>query len=222
MKSYSAQVTPEIGAYLEQTFTPQDLVLKEIVARSKAKGLPQIHVAPMDGLHLEVLTRISGAKKAVEIGTLGGYSGVCISRGMGPEGFLYTFDADRKHTEVATESFRKAGVIERVKTFIGPAIDNLPKINSEGPFDLVFVDADKVGYPAYLQWAAENLRIGGLLIGDNTLGWGMIAHQNFENPEDEPSVRALQTFNKTAAQSGRFKTTLLPTGEGLTVAVKIK
>jgi len=222
MKSYSAKIDQGTGEYLEKTFQPQDAVLEEIVQRSKARGLPQIQVAPMDGLHLEVLTRISGAKKAVEIGTLGGYSGVCIARGMGVGGLLYTFDADRKHTEVALESFQKAGVADQVKTFVGPAIQNLPQITHLGPFDLVFVDADKVGYPAYLQWAAENLRVGGLLIGDNTLAWGMIADQKFEDPEDEASVRALQNFNETAAQNGRFKTTLLPTGEGLTVAVKIK
>jgi caffeoyl-CoA O-methyltransferase len=223
MKNYSAQITPKIAEYLDQTFSPQDAILEEIVERSKARGLPAIQVGPMDGLHLEILTRISGAKKAVEIGTLGGYSGVCIARGMGPQGILYTFDADRKHTEVAIESFRRAGVAEQVKTFIGPASQNLPKINNDGPFDLVFVDADKTGYPDYLQWAAENLRIGGLLIGDNTLGWGMIADQKFEDAEDEAAIRALQKFNQNAgAQNSRFRATLLPTGEGLTVAVKVK
>lgn len=221
MKSYSAQVTSEIGNFLEETFKPQDAVLVEIAKRSKASGLPEIQVAPMDGLHLEILTRISGAKKAVEIGTLGGYSGVCILRGLGPGGILYTFDADRKHIEVATESFRRADFGNRVKTFVGPAIENLPKINSEGPFDLVFIDADKVGYPAYLNWAAENLKVGGLIIGDNTLAWGMIADHRFDDLEDEATVHALRTFNQTAAQNGRFRATLLPTGEGLTVAVKV-
>jgi caffeoyl-CoA O-methyltransferase len=222
MKNFGAKITPEVGNFLNQTFAPQDAVLTEIRERSKARGLPQIHVGAMDGLHLEVLVRASGAKKAVEIGTLAGYSGVCICRGMGPSGLLYTFDADRKHVEVATESFQKAGVASQVKTFIGPASARLPEIISEGPFDLVFIDADKLGYPAYLQWAGENLRVGGLLIADNTLAWGMLANETFDNKEDELSTRALQRFNREAAQNGRFRATMLPTGEGLTLGVKIK
>jgi caffeoyl-CoA O-methyltransferase len=222
MKNFSAEISSEVGQWLEKTFAPQDPVLSEIRERSKASGLPQIHVGPMDGLHLEVLTRISGAKKAVEIGTLAGYSGVCICRGMGPSGLLYTFDADRKHMDVAQESFRRAGVGSQVKGFIGPAIKNLPQIVSEGPFDLIFIDADKVGYPDYLHWAGENLRIGGLLIGDNTLAFGMLADEKFDHSDDEQTARALQRFNREAAQGGRFKATMIPTGEGLTVAVKIK
>jgi caffeoyl-CoA O-methyltransferase len=222
MKDFSAEITPAIGQFLDQTFAPEDSLLLEIRERAEARGLPPIHVGAMDGLHLEILTRIAGAKKAVEIGTLAGYSAICICRGMGPKGLLYTFDADRKHIEVAKESFEKAGVASQVKTFVGPASQNLPGIVSDGPFDLVFIDADKVGYPEYLHWAAENLRVGGLLIGDNTLAFGMLADQTFDSAEDEQTARALQRFNREAAQGGRFRATMLPTGEGLTLAVKIK
>ena len=222
MKDFSAEITPAIGKFLDQTFVPEDSLLLEIRERAHARGLPPIHVGAMDGLHLEILTRIAGATKAVEIGTLAGYSAICICRGMGPKGILYTFDADRKHIEVAKESFEKAGVASQVKTFVGPASQNLPEIVSEGPFDLVFIDADKVGYPDYLHWAAENLKIGGLLIGDNTLAFGMLADETFESSEDEQTARALQRFNREAAQGGRFRATMIPTGEGLTLAVKIK
>lgn len=225
MKDWSARITPEISEYLEATFRPEDPILQEIRERSAAEGLPQIQVGPMDGLHLEVLTRAIGAHRAVEIGTLAGYSGVRIARGLSPEGVLYTFDADARHMKVAEESFRKARVSEKVRTFVGPAIRNLPKITEQGPFDLVFIDADKEGYPDYLAWAAENLRIGGLVIGDNTLAFGMIADRSFDDAEDEATVRALRRFNETAAGSphgSRFQGTLLPTGEGLTLAVKIR
>lgn len=222
MKKFSAEVGSEVIGFVEKTFHPEDPVLTEIIARSAERGLPQIHVSPMDGLHLEVLARASGARKIVEIGTLAGYSGVCLARALPENGLLYTFDADRKHMDVANESFEKAGVLEKVKTFIGPAIQNLPKINADGPFDLVFVDADKASYPAYLAWAAENLRVGGLLIADNTLAWGMLADEKFENTEDEETVRALQRFNREISQNGRFRATLLPTGEGLTLGVKIR
>src|SRR6185437_1133569 len=168
MKKFSAEIEPKVAGFLEKTFKPEDSALTEIRERSVAKGLPQIHVGPMDGLHLEVLTRAIGARKVVEIGTLAGYSGVCILRGLQKDGILYTFDADRKHMDVANESFEKNGFAHQVRTFIGPAIQNLSKISSDGPFDMVFVDADKVGYPGYLKWAADHLRVGGVLIGDNT------------------------------------------------------
>jgi caffeoyl-CoA O-methyltransferase len=222
MKSFSAESTEKLADYLKSTFRPDDESLKEIRTRAKESRLPDIHVGEMDGLHLEVLTRASGAKKVVEIGTLAGYSGVCLLRGMGTGGMLYTFDADHRHTEIALESFAKAGFSKQVKAFVGPAIQNLSKIENEGPFDLVFVDADKAGYPDYLRWAADHLKVGGLLIGDNTLAWGMITDTKFEDPEDEQAVGALRQFNQEAAQNGRFRATLLPTGEGLTVAVKIR
>ena len=136
MKNFSAEITPAVGNFIDRTFLPEDPVLHEIRERAEKRGLPPIHVGAMDGLHLEILTRIANAKKAVEIGTLAGYSGICICRGMGPRGILYTFDADRKHIEVATESFQKAQVSSQVRTFVGPANQNLPKIVSEGPFDL--------------------------------------------------------------------------------------
>ena len=143
-------------------------------------------------------------------------------RGLQPKGMLYTFEYDPKHAEVARESFQKAGFADRTRIFVGPALSNLAKITIEAPFDVVFVDADKESYPAYLAWAAENLRVGGLLIGDNAFGFGMIADPTFENAEDEKAVLALRIFNQIAAQGGRFRATLLPTGEGLMVAVKIR
>src|SRR5205814_8842463 len=149
---------PELSRWAEKTFAPEDPVLAEIRERSVAAGLPAIAVGKMDGLHLEVLARLSRARKAVEIGTLGGYSGVCILRGM-DEGVLHTFELSEKHAEVARESFRKAGVAARVH--VGPALRLLPQIEGDGPIDLCFIDADNTGYPAYLAWAAKHLRIGG-------------------------------------------------------------
>ena len=181
----------KIVNYLETVFQPEDQILKEVKDRSEKRGLPAIQVGKMDGLHLEVITRATGAKKAVEIGTLGGYSGICIARGMGQEGKLYTFEYEPTHAEVARESFKKAGVLEQVELWVGPALENLPKINPYGPFDLVFIDADKVSYAHYLKWAAENLKTGGVVLADNTFAWGLIADEDFETVEDEAAVKAL-------------------------------
>lgn len=222
MKSIFGGTETKIVHYVEETFQPEDLVLKEARERAERKGLPQIQVGRMDGLHLEIITRVSGAKKAVEIGTLGGYSGICIARGLGSEGKLYTFELDQGHADIARENFQKAQVSEQIEILVGSAKENLDKINQHAPFDLVFIDADKLNYPVYLKWATDHLRIGGIIIGDNTFAWGMIADDQFESVEDEQSVKGLREFNLTLAKGGRFRSTILPTGEGLTVGVKIR
>jgi len=219
--STSGPKLEKIQNYVTHVFAPEDPLLAEIRERSAREGLPQIHVGPMDGLHLEVLVRASGARKAVEIGTLAGYSGVRIVRGLGPGGKLWTFEFEPVHAAVAAETFKRAGIHEKVEIRVGTAIDEVRSIENQGLFDVVFVDADKVNYPAYAEWAAQHLRVGGLLIGDNSLAWGMIADETFESEEDRDAVRGLRAFNDFVARSGRFKATLMPTGEGLTVAVKL-
>jgi len=210
---------PDLSRWAEKTFAPEDPVLAEIRERSIAAGLPAIAVGKMDGLHLEVLARLSRARKAVEIGTLGGYSGVCILRGM-DEGVLHTFELSEKHAEVARESFRKAGVAERARVHVGPALRLLPEIEGEGPFDLCFIDADKTGYPAYLAWAEKNLKIGGVVIGDNAFGFGGVVRD--VPGTDREGVLAIRKFNEELARSGRFRATMIPTSEGLAVGVRVR
>lgn len=217
------QNDPKITKYVVDVFKPEDKTLAEIRTRAVNQGLPEIQVGPMDRLHLEVLAAATNAKKVVEIGTLAGYSGISLLRGMPFDGRLFTFEFDPHHAEVARESFKRAGVLSQVEILIGPALEQLPRIEEFGPFDLVFIDADKVNYPKYLEWAAENLRVGGVVLGDNTFAFGYIAADSFDNdPELEQSVHALREFNKLCVESGRFKATMLPTAEGLTMAVKIK
>ncbi len=175
----------------------------------------------MDGLHLEVLARAAGSRRAVEIGTLGGYSGVCLLRGMGEGGFLDTFEADARHAQVARESFERAGVANRSRIHLGPALERLREVEGEGPFDLVFVDADKRSYPAYLAWAEEHLRVGGVLLADNAFGFGHV-HERSPAGEDPASMEALRRFSERLARGGRFRATVLPTAEGLSFGVKVR
>jgi predicted O-methyltransferase YrrM len=214
---------PDLSRWAERTFAPEDPVLAEIRERSVAAGLPAIAVGKMDGLHLEVLARLCGARKAVEIGTLGGYSGVCILRGMAQEerAVLHTFELSEKHAEVARESFRKAGVADRARVHVGPALRMLPGIEADGPFDLCFIDADKTGYPAYLAWAEKNLKIGGVVIGDNAFGFGGVVRDDIPGTDREAIV-AIRKFNEELARSGRFRATMIPTSEGLAVGVRIR
>jgi len=211
------QGSPELARWAEKVFQPEDAVLAEIRARSIREGLPAIAVGRFDGLHLEVVARLLGARKAVEIGTLGGYSGVCLLRGMPEEGVLHTFELDAHHADVARESFRKAGVAGRARVHVGPALQKLREIESEGPFDLCFIDADKTGYPAYLDWAARHLRVGGAVLGDNAFGFGGVS-----KPDGDEGVRALRRFNEQLARGGRFRATMIPTEEGLALGVKVR
>jgi caffeoyl-CoA O-methyltransferase len=208
------QADPRLTRWAEQVYRPEDDVLREIRERSVREGLPAIAVGRFDGLHLEVLARAAGARKAVEIGTLGGYSGVCLLRGLGPEGVLHTFEREEKNARVASESFEKAGVAAQARIHVGPALEKLREIESAGPFDLCFIDADKVSYPAYLAWAARHLRRGGLLLADNAFGWGGVAD---EEPGDA-SIEALKRFNEELART--FRATMIPTAEGLALGVK--
>ncbi len=211
---------PALARWAEGVFHPEDDVLREIRERSEREGLPKIAVGRFDGLHLEVLARAFATRTAVEIGTLGGYSGVCLLRGLHAKGVLHTFEASEKHAAVARESFRKAGFDKRAYIHVGPALEQLPRIEKLGPFDLVFIDADKVSYPAYLRWAADHLRVGGVLLADNALGFGVI-HRT-DHSEDQAGIAALREFNRELAQGGRFRATMIPTAEGLALGVKVR
>lgn len=215
------QASEALAAWAEATYRPEDAVLREIRERSAARGLPPIQVGKMDGLHLEVLARAAGSRRAVEIGTLGGYSGVCLLRGMGERGVLDTFEVDPLHAEVARESFERAGVAARARVHVGPALERLREVEREGPFDLVFVDADKRGYPAYLAWAEEHLRPGGVLLADNAFGFGHV-HERSPAGEEPAAMDALRRFSERLARGGRFRATVLPTAEGLSFAVKVR
>ena len=217
MKPFSLS-NEKLAKYVYEVFRPEDSVLADIRERACEAGLPDIHVGKMDGLHLEILTRSINARKIVEIGTLAGYSGVCLARGLTEGGRLYTFEFEPKHAEVAAESFRRAAVSDKVQIIIGPAIENLKKIEGEGPFDLVFIDADKRSYPAFFEWAVSNLRRGGVMLADNTFWQGEIVNANANR---SPRIKGLQEFNERCAKDSRLRATILPTSDGLTFAVRV-
>ena len=210
---------PELERYVRDLYRPEDDLLRDIRERARAAGLPEIQVAALDGRHLEVLVRLTGVRKAVEIGTLAGYSALSIVRGLQPGGTLYTIEADPRHAEVAAETFRRAGIAERVRLLRGPALEQLPSLAGEGPFDLCFIDADKESYDKYLDWASRNLRPGGVVVGDNAFLFGELPEAL--GPSPSPAARAMHAFHRRLAESGEFRATVLPTGEGMAVGVKV-
>ena len=210
------QSDPTVARYLESVLGPEDDVLADIRARSSEAGLPEIAVARLDARHLTAIARAAGARKIVEIGTLGGYSGVCLARALPEGGTLDTFEYEARHVEIAAESFRRAGLAAQVRIHVGRAIEKLPAIEAEGPFDIVFVDADKAGYPDYYRWAARHLRPGGVLLADNVFRAAFGPEEGWSRE----SVEALDRFNRMLAEGEEFLPTFLPTVEGLAMGVK--
>jgi caffeoyl-CoA O-methyltransferase len=212
---------PRVADYLIRTYHPEDDLLLDVRARVAQAGMPNIHVSPLDGRHLEIVARAVGARRAVEVGTLGGYSGVCLLRGMGDEGVLHTVEIDPRHAAVARETFQRAGfpVGQRAHVHVGAGRDVLPTLTAHGPFDLVFIDADKESYPLYLDWAAQNLRKGGAVLGDNCFLFGHLTDP--PTGENATSIKAMRAFHDTLAKSGLFRATVIPTGEGLAWGIRV-
>jgi caffeoyl-CoA O-methyltransferase len=218
MEKELGQNSPEIAKYFEELLQPEDEILRKVRMIGAENGLPDIQVARYDARHLEIIVRSMGISNAVEIGTLGGYSGITILRGLIGDKKLYTFELSEKHAAVARKCFELAGYTKEVEIFVGEAVKNLEKINHKAPFDLVFIDADKAGYVDYYKWAKKNLRSGGAILADNTFAWGSIANKK----SDDKTVQALQKYNEAVAHDPDFRTTIIPTSEGLTFSVKIR
>lgn len=201
--------------YVRETFSAEDEILSTIRSEIPRRGLPEITVRPEEGRFLQFIVAASGARMAVEIGTLGGYSGVWIARGLPPGGKLITLELSEEHAAVAADHFEMAGVADKVELRVGDAHELLQDMSNEGPFEFVFIDAEKEGYPAYLDWAEANLRPRGIVAGHNAFGFGTIV----ESSDSDPRVAAMQLFNERLASDDRFISTIFPAGDGTTVAV---
>ena len=195
-----------IDDYIQNLFAPQDEALEAAVRESQRAGLPEIHVSPNEGKLLQLLAEIIGARRILEIGTLGGFSAINLARGMAEDGRLISLEIDEHHAGVARQNVERAGLAERVEIRVGDARELLTKIaeSDEGPFDLVFIDADKEGYPEYLEWALRLSRPGSLILGDNTIWGGAII-----DPRDD-STRAIREFNEKIAKDPRLSAIVLP------------
>src|SRR5215472_18000749 len=158
-----------VDRYIADLFIASDPALDAALADSEAAGLPSINVSPVQGKLLHMLARLQGARNILEIGTLGGYSAIWLARALPAGGRLITLEANPKHAEVARANIARAGLTDVVDLRLGKAIETLPQLAAEklGPFDLIFIDADKPGYPDYLFWALELSQPGSLIIADN-------------------------------------------------------
>ena len=207
-----------IDDYIEERFAPQDEALEAALRESRRAGLPQIQVSPNEAKLLQLLAEMVGARRILEVGTLGGYSAIHFGRALPEGGTLISLEIDERHAEVARKNVERAGLSSKVEIRVGDARELLARIteNAEGPFDVVFIDADKEGYPEYLGWALKLTRPGSLILGDNTIRGGSIL-----DPRDH-SARATSEFNERIAGDPRLSAILLPILreriDGLTIA----
>ncbi len=180
----SQELFAAVDRFIGETILDEDPALLDAVDAAKAAGLPSIQVSPPQGKLLQLLVRLVGAKRILEFGTLGGYSAILMARALTGDGRLITLEARPEYAEVARQSIERAGVGDRVEIRVGPALEALPALEEEGagPFDLVFIDADKANTPNYFSWALDRTRAGGLIIADNVVRDGTLA--NASDPDE--------------------------------------
>jgi predicted O-methyltransferase YrrM len=210
----------EVDNYLAESLLPGDDGLEAALAANAAADLPSIDVSPLQGQLLYLLARMIGARRVLEIGTLGGYSTICMAKAVGKGGRVVTLEAEREHADVARRNIARAGFAEIVDLRVGLALDILPALAGEAPFDLIFIDADKPSMPDYLTWALRLSRIGTVIVGDNVVQDGEVTDAS----SDDPSVQGVQRYLKMIGDNPRLSGTALQTvgrkgWDGLAIAL---
>lgn len=200
------ELLKDVDSYIEELFAPADEALEAALRDSRAAGLPEIQISPNEGKLLQLLAGISGARRILEIGTLGGYSAIHLARALPEDGALISLELDEGHADVARRNIERAALSEKIEILVGDARELLSAMVESGiePFDLVFIDADKEGYPEYLERSLRLCRPGSLILADNTIRGGSVL-----DPADESS-RATREFNERLARHSRLSATLLP------------
>lgn len=203
--------TPEVLRFLDGLHAPHDAGLSRAFDAPSKEGMPAIQLGVSESRFLEWLTRLHRVEVAVEVGTLAGYSAIRMARGMPRASRLYTIEHDPKHAKVARANIEAAGVSDRVEVIEGDGMHALTQLERLGPFDLVFIDADKERYDQYGRWAQKNLRRGGLLVGDNVYFFGRLL-------EESPAAEAMRRFHTEAKE--HFDTCVVPTPDGMLLGIK--
>jgi predicted O-methyltransferase YrrM len=203
------QVFAEVDRFVGETLVREDEALRGAVAAAEAAGLPSIQVSPPQGKLLQLLAHLVGAKRILEFGTLGGYSAILMARALPGDGRLISLEAKAEYAEVARASIERAGVGDRVEVRVGPALEALPRLDQEGggPFDLVFIDADKANTPNYFAWALDHTRAGGLIVADNVVRDGALA----DSESGDDRVEAQRRLHQMLSEEPRVAATTIQT-----------
>ncbi len=205
---------------ITKLFAPEDEGLRNALAAAQLAGLPPIQISPIQGKLLQLLATACNARKILEIGSLAGYSGIWLAGALPIGGKLLTLEIDAKHAEVVRNSFARAGFADRTEVRVGKALDLLPTLEPEGPFDLVFIDADKPPYPQYLEWALRLTRPGSIIVADNTIRGNRLLDPTQVTGSVE---KAVAQYNRNVAQNPRLQSLALLMDDdftdGFTIAV---
>ena len=208
-KQIKSKLWTGVDKYFAGLLAPSDPQLDAAVKANRKAKLPEIDVSPLQGQFLHVLVRITQAKRVLEIGTLGGYSTICMARALPKGGRIVTLEYEPRHAEVARENLRNAGLLGRVELRVGAALDTLPKLHASGvgPFDFIFIDADKENNPQYLEWALKLSRPGTTIVVDNVARQGTIV----QSRSTEPDIIGTRRMMKMMAAHPRLSSTALQT-----------
>lgn len=204
--------------YIRQLFAPETPAMQAARAAAAAENQDNISLHPEEGKLLQMLAQLAGAKKIVEIGTFYGYSALWLAGGLADGGHLWTLEKDTTRAARARDFIGQHPAITMIG---GDALASLAALESHGPFDMVFIDADKLNYARYLDWAETNVRKGGLIVGDNTFLFDAVWKDEPVERVRETARQAMRDFNKRLADPQRYRGLMLPTGEGLTIAQKL-
>jgi len=198
-----------VDQYLSDLLLPSDPALASALQASADAGLPAISVSPTQGKLLHLLARAQGARHILELGTLGGYSAIWLARALPADGRLVTLEFEPKHAEVARANLVRAGVADRVELLVGAALETLPQLAAagRGPFDFIFIDADKENYPGYWEWALKLARRGTTIVADNVVRKGAVA----DPASEDPAVQAVRRLCELMAAEPRVTSTVIQT-----------
>jgi len=203
------EIWTAVDEYVAGRLAPHDEVLQAALRASEEAGLPQIQVSPAQGKLLYLLAKSIGAEQVLEFGSLGGYSTIWLGRAIPAGGRLVTLEAEPRNAEVASENIGRAGLGDLVDLRVGPVLDQLPQLEAEGagPFDLTFIDADKIHTPDYFAWALDHSRPGSLIISDNVVRFGGLADPD----SDDPTIPAQRRLHEMIAAEPRVEATTIQT-----------
>jgi predicted O-methyltransferase YrrM len=216
------EIWKKVDDYFSAALIRPDAALEATLEANSAADLPAIDITPLQGRFLELLVRMTGARRVLEIGTLGGYSTIWLARAIPKEGRVVTLEMEAKHAEIARKNIEHAGLADRVHLRLGPALETLAVIGQEqaAPFDFIFIDADKAGYPEYLQWSLTLSRPGSLIVADNVVRDGEV----IEPDHPDPNIQGVRRFTDLVAAEPRLTATVLQTVsskgyDGFTIAL---
>ena len=205
--------------YLNQVFGSEDLLLKDISQAIKKEGVERMQISAYEARILQFLVQISQAREVVEIGTLYAYSTWHLASALPEGGRVWTLDISSERHQKAQEILKDSPDFKKIQWVTGKALDTLKSIETEAPFDMIFIDADKEAYLDYLDWGEKHLKTGGLLTADNTFLFGAVYGESDRSPQPK-TIEIMKKFNERLSNSSYWKGALIPTDEGLTVSIK--